>query len=176
MRGIKTWVGIASLLLAAIVAAAAPIVRHGEPGGIKGDDGFPGWPAAHENRALQELPLGDREAAFARGFPGRTTRFRDGQREIIMRWVAEPTRRLHSAADCLRSVGYSIAPLPVRRDAAGHLMGCFRAHGPGGDLSVCELVRDQRGGSWPDVSAWYWNALLGFSQGPWWSIVVAERI
>ena len=175
MGRIKTWFGIASFVVAGIVAGTAPIIRQGMPSSITGNDGFPGWPAEHENRALQELLLGEREIAFAREFPGRTTRLTDGRREIIMRWVAEPTRRLHSAADCLRSVGYSIAPLPVRRDAAGHLMGCFRAHGPGGDFTVCELVRDERGGSWPDVSAWYWNALLGFSQGPWWSIVVAEK-
>jgi hypothetical protein len=27
---------------------------------------------------------------------------------------------------------------------------------------------------WPDVSAWYWSALLGRSPAPWWSYVVAE--
>jgi len=175
MRRIKTWVGMASFLLAGIVAGMAPVIRQGGSGSIVGNDGFPGWPAEHESRVLQELPLGEREAAFARDFPGRATRFWDGRREIIMRWVAEPTRRLHSAADCLRSVGYAIAPLPVRRDADGRLMGCLHAHGRDGDLAVCELIRDARGGSWPDVSAWYWNAVLGFSQGPWWSIVVAER-
>jgi hypothetical protein len=175
MRGIERRVGIASFLLAAIIAGAAPAVRHGGAGSVTGGDGFPGWPGAHEGRVLQELPLGEREAGFARGFPGRTARFWDGRREIVMRWVAEPTRRLHSAADCLRAVGYAIAPLPVRRDAAGRLMGCFRAHGPAGDLSVCELIRDGDGGSWPDVSAWYWHALLGIGRGPWWSIVVAER-
>jgi hypothetical protein len=171
---VKTWVGIASFLGTALLAGTAPMIRQGMPGSIAANDGFPGWPAEHENRALLELPLGEREIAFARDFPGRTGRFSDGRREIIMRWVAEPTRRLHSAADCLRSMGYSIVPVSVRRDATGRLMGCFRAHGPGGDLTVCELVRDERGGSWPDVSAWYWNALLGFSPGPWWSIVVAE--
>ncbi|MFA5951601.1 MAG: hypothetical protein WC807_15085 [Hyphomicrobium sp.] len=175
MRRIGASFGTACLLIAGIVAGTLPIFRQSEGATIRTSDGFPGWPTEHDGRPLQELPLAEREAAFALDFPGRTSRFTDGRREIILRFIVEPTRRLHSASDCLHSIGYSITPLPVRRDAAGRLMGCFRAQGPGGDLSVCELVRDERGGAWPDVSAWYWNALLGYSQGPWWSIVVAEK-
>jgi hypothetical protein len=108
-------------------------------------------------------------------FPGRVGRFSDGRREIIIRWVGAPTRRLHPAADCLRGSGYTITPLPGRTDAAGATMGCFRARHGADSMTVCELIRDQRGASWPDVSAWYWNGMLGTSPAPWWSFVVAER-
>src|SRR5262249_19477717 len=42
-------------------------------------------------------------------------------------------------------------------------------------LKVCELIRDERGQNWPDVSAWYWHALLGWTHSPWWSVVVATN-
>jgi hypothetical protein len=42
-------------------------------------------------------------------------------------------------------------------------------------FKICELIRDQRGVSWPHVSAWYWSGMLGQSALPWWSFVVAER-
>jgi len=40
---------------------------------------------------------------------------------------------------------------------------------------VRQVIRDERGESWPDVSAWYWNALFASSSAPWWSFVVAEK-
>jgi hypothetical protein len=138
-------------------------------------DDFPGWPTHYEGRALSEMPLTRREAAFVQDFPGRVGRFTDGTREIIVRWVGAPTRRLHAASDCFRGSGYGITPLPVRRDAAGAAMSCFRARHQADDMTVCELIRDERGESWPDVSAWYWNAILAATPAPWWSFVVAER-
>lgn len=172
MRYIYGSAPVALFLLTALVAGVMPLLGKSPSSG--GRDRFPGWPAAHEGRPLTPLPLGEREAVFAREFPGRTGRFTDGRREIILRWVVEPTRRLHSAADCLHAVGYTITPLPSKRDADGRLMGCLRAKRADSDLSVCEVVRDEKGAAWPDVSAWYWSALLGFSSAPWWSIVVAE--
>jgi hypothetical protein len=162
-------------LLAALAAAVAPLLGGANDAGAA-SAGFPGWPTQYEGRPLTAMPLTPRENSFVRDFPGRVGRFSDGQREIIMRWVDAPTRRLHSAADCFRGIGYGITPLPVRKDGSGAAMSCFRA-GHGGDaIAVCELIRDERGGIWPDVSAWYWNAMFGASRGPWWSFVVAERM
>ena len=146
---------------------------------VAANENFPGWPVSYEGSELTELPLTQREAAFVQDFPGRVGRFSDGRREIIIRWVGAPTRRLHPAADCFRGSGYSVTPMPVRKDAAGAAMSCFRASqfraNDGADiLMVCELIRDERGESWPDVSAWYWSGMLGTSSAPWWSFVVAE--
>lgn len=169
-------VAMAVLLVAATVAALAPLItRSGGAAAVVADGNFPGWPAHYEGRALTELPLTPRELAFVRDFPGRVGRFSDGRREIIIRWVGAPTRRLHPAADCFRGSGYSVTPLPVGRDAAGAAMGCFRASHGADVLTVCELIRDERSASWPDVSAWYWNSMLGASPAPWWSFVVAEQ-
>jgi hypothetical protein len=173
VRHVRRWGAITVFLLAALAAALAPLfARTGDTAAAKN---FPGWPTHYEGRALTELPLTQRELAFVHDFPGRVGRFTDGRREIIIRWVGAPTRRLHPAADCLRGSGYAITPLPAKTDATGAAMGCFRARHGTERMTVCELIRDQRGASWPDVSAWYWNGMLGASPAPWWSFVVAER-
>jgi hypothetical protein len=172
---LKIGVASAAFLLAVVAAAVTPLLARGGDAAVAASDNFPGWPATYEGRALQELPLTAREAAFVRDFPGRVGRFSDGRREIIIRWLGAPTRRLHPSADCFRGSGYSIAPMPVRKDATGAAMSCFRASHGNDTLMVCELIRDEHGASWPDVSAWYWSGMLGASAAPWWSFVVAER-
>jgi len=163
----------AAFFLAACAAALAPLIgRADDPAGA--DANFPGWPSHYEGRALTMLALSQREAAFVRDFPGRVGRFSDGRREIIIRWVGTPTRRLHPAADCFRGSGYSVAPMPIGTDANGAAMGCFRARRQSDNLIVCEVIRDGRGESWSDVSAWFWHAIFGATPAPWWSFVVAE--
>ena len=165
-------------LMTAALAGVAPLIDGAGPAS-SGSDGFPGWPTTFEGRALTVLPMTPREAAFARDFPGRVGRFSDGQREIIVRWVASATRRLHPAGDCFRGLGYTITPLPLRISTDGAHIACFRAVRGGDALKVCEVVREVAGPSaahsWPDVPAWYWAALFGQTDGPWWNVVVAER-
>jgi hypothetical protein len=163
---------IAALLLAGAAAALAPLVERSN--GATAGAPFPGWPAEYEGRALVELPLTPREAAFVQDFPGRVGRFTDGRREIIIRWLGVPTRKLHPAADCFRGSGYAITPIAARKSSDGTTMGCFRATLRGASMTVCEVIRDERGGSWSDVSAWYWDGMLRSSVPPWWSFVVAQ--
>jgi hypothetical protein len=174
MRPVRTWAADASFVVAVAAAALAPLFHRTDDLAIAANGAFPGWPAQYEGRALTEVPLAQRELAFVRDFPGRVGRFSDGRREVIIRWVGAPTRRLHPAADCLRGIGYAITPMPARRDAGGAAMGCFRATHGGDDITVCEVIRDEAGEAWPDVSAWYWSAMLGASRAPWWSFVAAE--
>lgn len=161
------------LLAAAAVSAALPWIapRRSE---AAGHAGFEGFPSRIDGRTVTPLEMSPREAAFARDFPGRIGRFTDGEREIIVRWVARPTRRLHPAADCLRGIGYAVTPAPMRRTADGQLQSCVRAVKGGDRLVVCEHVGNGAGRSWPDVSAWYWHALLAGEGGSWWSVVVAQ--
>jgi hypothetical protein len=172
MRRLKTRAEIAALLLAASAAALAPLIERSN--GAAAGAPFPGWPTEYEGRALSELPLTQRETAFVQDFPGRVGRFTDGTREIIIRWVGTPTRRLHSAADCFRGSGYAITPVAARKASDGTTMGCFRATLRGASMTVCEVIRDERGGSWSDVSAWYWDGMLRSGKPPWWSFVVAQ--
>lgn len=133
---------------------------------------FPGWPSRHAGRALHPLPLGAREAAFARDFPGRVGHFHDGERQLVLRYVDRATRRLHPASDCFRGSGYAVAPRPVRRDPDGRRWSCFAAARASESLVVCERIDGPDGRSWSDVSSWYWSALA--ADGPWWSITVVE--
>jgi len=172
MRRLKVRGEIAALLLAAAAAALAPLFEHSSRAAAGAP--FPGWPTEYEGRVLVELPLTQKEAAFVQDFPGRVGRFTDGRREIIIRWVGAPTRRLHSAADCFRGSGYAITPIAARKAGDGSTMSCFRATLRGASMTVCEVIRDERGGSWSDVSAWYWDGMLRSSDAPWWSFVVAQ--
>ena len=172
MRLLNARVEIAILLLAAVAAALAPLATRSSNAVASAP--FPGWPTHYEGRALVELPLTAREAAFTQDFPGRVGRFSDGQREIIIRWLGTPTRKLHSAADCFRGSGYAITPIAARKGSDSSTMGCFRATLHGASMTICEVIRDERGGNWSDVSAWYWDGMLRSSPPPWWSFVVAQ--
>ncbi|MBX9829706.1 MAG: hypothetical protein K2Y27_32530 [Xanthobacteraceae bacterium] len=164
-----------AFLAAVLVTGLAPFVGTARKQAPLAEKDFPGWPTQYEGHPLTPLPLTDREAGFVKGFPGKVGRFSDGRREIIIRFVSAPTRLLHPSADCFRGAGFSVKPVAVKRDAAGAPMGCFRANRAGNDVTACEVIHDSHGGSWPDVSAWYWNALSGASAGPWWSYVIAEQ-
>ena len=177
-------------LIACVLAGAMPFVAvrvasdavHN--GGARAHD-FPGWPAQFDRRALTELPLTERELRFQDDFPGRTARFTDGRREIVMRWVTEPTRKLHPASACFAGVGYDVRPLPLRVAADNTRWGCFAATRRDERLRVCERISDAAtitaiigadARSWPDVSSWYWAALTNrVAHPPWWAVTVAEK-
>src|SRR5262245_53616499 len=142
-----------ALVLAAFMAALAPLLSQASSRDTVAADAFPGWPTHFENRALNQLPLTRSEEVFVRDFPGRVGRFDDGRRQIIVRWVTGATRMLHPAADCFRGIGYTVSPQPARRAAGGEVMSCFRAVRDAETLTVCELIRNEAGEHWPDVSA-----------------------
>lgn len=166
--------GRGALMLALAVAALAPMAATPTPDFETGLP-FPGWPESFEGRPLKPLPLADREAGFLRAFPGRAGRFTAGRREVVIRWVVEPSRRLHPSADCFQGLGYGIRPADSERDGQGRRWGAFLAIKEKRTLRVRELVVDAAGASWSDVPSWYWPALLGRSPGPWWVFTVAEE-
>lgn len=160
-------------VISCVLAGAVPCVKW-ERGNNPVPGPFPGWPACFEGKTIRELPLSVREQKLIDGFPGRVSRFTDGEREVIMRWVTEETRKLHPASDCFRGLGYSIRPLPLRTDQQGRHWGCFEALRGNEKIFVRERIYDAGNGSWSDVSEWYWAALLGRTTGPWWAVTVAE--
>ncbi|HKX28920.1 MAG TPA: hypothetical protein VJ302_14580 [Blastocatellia bacterium] len=151
-----------------------PLLRFQPSSSVDSID-FPGWPTVFEGRELKPVPLSEREERLTRDFPGKIARFSDGSREIIIRWVTGETRALHPASDCFRGLGYAIKPLPVKIDPAGHQWGSFSATRRGETLRVSERIYSASDpGSWIDVSSWYWNATLGRTKAPWWTVTVAE--
>lgn len=135
---------------------------------------FPGWPETFEGRALTPLRLLEREARFAAGFPGRIGVFTDGERTVLLRWVARETRQLHPALHCLRGLGYAVQSGPVWRDGGGRRWGTTLAERDGHTRRVRERINDDGGREWTDVSAWWWDAWRGTSAGPWWAATVFE--
>jgi exosortase len=140
---------------------------------------FTGWPATFDGVPLRPLPLSSREEQFANAFPGAIARFQCGDAEIILRHVTQPTRRLHSSADCLRALGWQISQQPVFRDADGHIWGSFLALRAGVSYLVTERITPSSSSStdsFTDVSAWYWNALWNPDAGPWLAVTVMRAV
>lgn len=174
------------LALTALFAASAPLLFQSVDHSGNYNDNQPNntnhWPTEYEGKALTQLPLTDKEQLFIAGFPGKIKRFSDGHRELIIRWVEQPTRMLHPAIDCFKGIGYHIAPLPIQTNNQGIKMGCFSATKDGKTLKVCEYVSAADGQSWSDVSSWYWHTFFnsqGFNskeadQG-WLSVVIAQN-
>jgi len=135
---------------------------------------FPGWPATFEGAPLVPGKLSKDEAAFAGRFPGRVGRFTCGDRTVIVRWVTRPTHRVHGAADCLRSSGWRITPMPLIASPDG-AWSAFQAQRHGVVLNVRERCEDGAGNTWPDLPSWFWSAIRGRHAGPWNVVTVVER-
>lgn len=163
-------------LVACLIASLMPILTpYSGQAGVKRNVEFAGWPTQLESKTLTSLPLTALERQFAADFPGRIGRFSDGEREIVVRWVTEATRQMHFASDCFQAIGYTVKPLPVRRDEQGSLWASFEATKDNERLRVYERINNDAGESWTDVSAWYWSALRHEDRGPWWAITIAEK-
>jgi len=155
------------LIAACIYAAVAPALSRDRTSFQAALPVDARWPSHFQGRMLSELPLSARERTFLSGFPGAVARFTDGERDIVMRWVTQPTRRLHPAEDCYRGLGYIVSSPRIVVDHDGGRWRCFAATREGAAHEVCEQVQDLEGRRWTDVSAWYWAAVLERSRGPW---------
>jgi len=163
-------------VIACAMAAAAPFIFAGSHvSSSAGNVPFSGWPTEFERKTLTPLPLTDVERRFASEFPGRIGRFTDGNREIIIRWVTEATRKLHPSSDCFQGLGYNVKPLPAHRDANGSIWASFAATKGNNRLRVYERINNDSGETWTDASAWYWSAVRHEDSGPWWAFTVAEK-
>ena len=165
--------GLALFAIACLLAAAAPfLARDGAPAATAIP--FPGWPDRFEGKEIRQTGLSPEEQAFNGKFPGKMARFTDGSRWIVIRWVTEPTHRVHSGADCLQSAGYAMEPQDLWRDGEGQVWSVWKATGRSGTRRVRERCYDTRGASWSDVLSWFWAAILGRTAGPWWVVTVEE--
>lgn len=139
------------------------------------------WPLDVDGRRLRPLALSAVEQEFAQHFPGAIARFADGDRVVVLRQVASPTRMLHPAADCYRGIGYRIFAIGLERENGGYraapaIWRCFIAEKDGRRVRVCENIVDADGQVYTDTSAWYWAALLGRSRGPWRAVTRAVAL
>lgn len=139
---------------------------------------FPGWPEQFEGKSLQTLPLTAHEQGFLRsGFADPIARFTDGERELIVRWTPHASRTVRSAWDALQGQGYRFgAGLAVWRDDQGNRWRMFEISRATQTWRMLEAITDESGQRWTDVSNWYWDALLGKTEGPWWVTTIIEPV
>ncbi|MDF9826162.1 exosortase/archaeosortase family protein [Ereboglobus sp. PH5-10] len=165
-------------VFAVMCSGAAVMPLAGQRGTVStaSDADFPGWPELFEGKPWIRLRNPRDAAAFASGFAGKTGVFKqtgaDGAgRIVVLRWIREASRGVHPAADCFRASGFAIKPGGLVRDANDVMWSEFFATKDGETWRVRERWRDDAGGAWTDVSAWYWAAVRG--RGPWWAVTVA---
>lgn len=146
-----------------------------EKDAVADKSGFSGWEKTFEGKAIKELELSSREKLFLTDFPGHVSRFSDGNKEIIMRWLKSETRKLHPSSDCFKGIGYKITPKPVEIDKNNIKWSTFIATKDNVSLKVKERIFD-KSNNWTDTSSWYWSAILGKSNGPWTALTVVENL
>lgn len=130
----------------------------------------------YQNTTYARKELNQREIRFSKDFPGSIRRYQSSDSELLIRVINKPSRKLHPSSDCLKGAGFSIAPAPASVDSYGHLLSCVYAVGSELKLKVCEKIVDRDGQAVPDVSTWYWNAILGKSEGPWTALSYATNV
>lgn len=136
---------------------------------------FPGWPTELSGRELRPVPLQDYEKRYAAGFPGQMARFSDGSRQIMLQWLPTHSRSVHSAAECLRNAGFEVVHGPILIDEESMRWSSATAMRNGVAIRLKERIEDASGQHWQDVSAWYWDAILGRAHGPYWIHIVTEK-
>jgi hypothetical protein len=164
-----------TLYLTSCLAAAAVTCLPWASESLCDPHAFPGWPSAYDDQELHAMPLSPREKQFAKHFPGKIAKFSVGSRIMIIRWVTRPTRKLHPAAHCFKASGYRVHPQAILKDRSGTLWSSFRCTRGDEDLNVREQICDAAGGSWTDVSSWYWAAVLKQTDGPWWAVTIIRE-
>lgn len=161
-----------------VVAAVLPLLPRtaaDRPAAAKATDVE--WPTAFDDVRLEPLRLSASELAFSADFPGSIARFAAGEREIVVRYVTEATRRLHPAADCLRATGYDVAAIGPLVDDRGRLWASSIARRGDRSWRVLERIVDPSTAQvFTDASSWWWAAVLERSVGPWWAWTVLEPI
>lgn len=135
----------------------------------------PEWPTTLDGTILIPIPLTERDKQYLEDFPGTFARFKNGEREVLIRYVTKPTRKLHPVSDCLRGMGYSVRPIAARLNTDGQILSCVRAEGFGSPKRVCEYISDLHKNTFADPSSWFWSSTLGKSKGPWFDISFIEE-
>ena len=158
-----------------VICAIAGVVPLCEKNASIVQKAVPPWPTTWEGESIWQIALSPREIIFNRNFPGQVAKFTDGRRELILRWVVQGTRQLHSSSDCFRGMGYTVTPHPAVVDVQGAHWSCFVAARADNRFVIRERITDDKRHEWTDVSAWFWSVLLGQTKGPWMAVTVVEK-
>lgn len=131
--------------------------------------------------SLLPVAMTDGEAAFYDDFPGATGYFNIDDRpgeSVFLRYVEQPTRKLHAAEGCYRASGYQIeysdnVQVRVEELSEEPLQWSQFSIREGDCLFWVRQVTLSltTGASYPDVPAWYWQTMFSSRDpGPWLSV------
>lgn len=163
----------AACFVAAVVTLVPETTARPTPARVHAD--FPGWPETFEGKPWIRRLRSVTGEAFRSNFPGEVGVFDQEGRTVVLRWVAAPSRGLHPAGDCFRAIGGEVGTAGLVDDASGIRWSEFSVAHDDATITVRERIHDRRGRNWTDVSAWYWAAIRGKTQGPWWAVTVIEK-
>lgn len=156
------------------VAAAALVPFVTPPSSAGTSSGFTGFPETFDGETLHERPIDPREAKYVDGFPGKIGTYETASYDLVLRWISSPTRRLHSAVDCYRGLGFEVKPIDTDSDWASY--EATKSDGAKVEtITFEERIVDADGEVFEDVGAWYWAATFGKSTGPWWNVVRVHK-
>lgn len=165
------------ILIAYILVAVTPLIRPSATGNSSpAPADFPGWPSHFQHHRLTPLEMPPKVMASFASFPGKVQGFDSAGGRWILRWIYQPSRQVHPATHCFRGAGYAIEPRGLERDPYEIRWSHFQASRDGTTLTVHEQISDSRGNVWTDVSSWYWDAVRGATQGPWWAVTRIQEI
>ena len=153
---------IAAFLLLCVAAGSSPAWAPRVRADQTSND-FPGWGTLVPG-GWTPLPLEPTEAAYAESFPGRVARFEKGNQQLVVRYIEQPSRRVHPSHHCLAASGYHVERASSQHDPD---VGIWIATRGVQRMRVEEWFVSADGHKQGDVSAWYWSAVLGRSRGPW---------
>ena len=163
-------------LIVCLAAVFLPLVPAGFVAADPGPGRFPGWVDQWDGAPLKRLPFTWRERRMAEGFSGPAALFSDGRRQLLFRYTEHPTRRMRPALDCFREAGFAVSRQPGYTDSQQRRWSAFHAAKAGEFWRVSERVADLSGRQWADSSEWYLPAAFARTAGPWWNVVVMEKL
>lgn len=155
-----------------IIAFSLPFFNEQKIYNIKS---FKGWDKTFNGKLLKEIPLNENEKKFLIDFPGKINKFTDGERQIIMRYIENPTRKLHSSSDCYKGIGYKIKYEPIEIDKDKIKWSSFIVKKGDKKLKIKERIYKQ-GKNWTDVSSWYWENIFNKNTLPSIAVTIIEPI
>ncbi len=122
----------------------------------------------YQGRAVEEIPLSEKEEIFAKNFPGQLKVYRIENGTLILRRITKASRMLHPSYHCLKAEGFSISNSSLKKTPEGQALLQYQVTRGAERFLVTESIRNLDGSRhWTEVSAWYWHALFHPDSGPW---------
>lgn len=131
----------------------------------------------YQGEALTPLALTPAEEKFYTNFPGNVSIYEGHSFKLIVRTVTRATRKLHPASHCLRAEGFHIEEKTRTTLPDGSRWLTYTATRNGAQWLIREQITQTDGDKqWSEIPAWFWDAFLHPTDGPWKAITVMQPL